>query len=50
MWASIRSLFPIMIPESKSVIFAKEKGKNINSFFLGVPLVSSGGDSELSLP
>ena len=29
MWASIRSLFPIMITESKSVIFAKEKRKNI---------------------
>ena len=29
MWASIRSLFPIVVTESKSVIFAKEKGKNI---------------------
>jgi len=29
MWASIRSLFPTVVTESKSVIFAKEKGKNI---------------------
>ena len=29
MWASIRSLFPTVVTESKSVIFAKEKRKNI---------------------
>ena len=26
-WASIRSLFPVVVTESKSVIFSKEKGK-----------------------